>query len=78
MNVPNVMQEPGIGSYLMFLHQNDSFVLLGKVYLKIGMHMNIYCIAASQLLQKIWCQAQCLLLHDSLHYSVVLGVLHVS
>ena len=29
---------------LMFLHQNDSFVLLGKVYLKIGMHMNIlYC-----------------------------------
>ena len=33
---------------LMFLHQNDSFVLLGKVnYLKIGMHMNIYFIAAT-------------------------------
>ena len=27
---------------LMFLHQNDSFVLIGKVYLKTGMHMNIY------------------------------------
>ena len=26
---------------------NDSFVLLGKVYLKTGMHMNIYFIAAS-------------------------------
>ena len=32
---------------LMFLHQNDSFALLCQVYLKAGMHMNIYLIAAS-------------------------------
>ena len=32
---------------LMFLHQNDSLALLGKVYLKIGMHVNFYFIAAS-------------------------------
>ena len=32
---------------LIFLHLNNSFVLLGKVYLKIRIHMNIYFIAAS-------------------------------
>ena len=31
----------------MFLHQNDSFALLDKVYLKIGMHLNVYFIVAS-------------------------------
>ena len=50
---------------LMFLHQNDSFALFGKAYLNTGLHMNAYFIAASQLIQKIWCQAQYILLHDS-------------
>ena len=45
--ISNVVHEPGIIMNLMFLHQNDSFVLLGKVYLKTGMYMNIYFIAAS-------------------------------
>ena len=34
---------------LMFLHQNDSFELLGKVYLKIGMHMYEYLLYCSKL-----------------------------
>ena len=34
-------------------------------------HMTIYFIAASELLQKIWYQAQYSLSHDSIQYSVV-------
>ena len=37
----NLEYEPDI------LHQNDSFALLDQVYLKAGMHINIYFIAAS-------------------------------
>ena len=47
MNASNVMQEPGKRYDMTFLHQNDSFALLDKVYLKIGMHLNIYFIVAS-------------------------------
>ena len=33
--------------YLMFLHQNVSFVLFAEFGLKTGMYMNFYFIAAS-------------------------------
>ena len=46
------------------------------------MNIIIYFIATSQLLQNIWRQAQCSLLHDSFHYNVVIACLinptHVS
>ena len=47
MNVSNTYGVYTWNMHLMFLHQNDGFALFGKFYLKTGMHMNFYFIAAS-------------------------------
>ena len=55
---------------LVFLHRNDSFALLGKVYLKIRRHA-YECLLYCSKLTTSEDLAQYSLLHDSIHYSVV-------
>ena len=76
-NVSNMVHEPGILKCLMSLHQNVSFALFAKFGLKTGMHMNFYFIAASQLLQKIWCMVK-LSIHYYMIAFIIVWYLHVS
>ena len=62
MNVSNMVHEPGISSYMMFLHQNTVFTLFAKFGLKAGMHINFTLLQQVNHIRSASCQAQHLLL----------------